>query len=151
VDRVQFLAEPRVAALATLEPDGLPYQAAVWFEFRDGAFLVPTGRGSRKARNALARPRGSILVDDRGEGFCGLSARGTIEVVEGDEALALNDRIHRRFVTDAGMAEPALGGLLEAGDDVTLRLLPERWAEWDMGPAFGGRLADPRFTRPLAP
>ena len=43
------------------------------------------------------------------------------------------------------------GGELTAGDDVTLRLVPERWQEWDLEPYFGSKLSDPRLVKPLAP
>jgi hypothetical protein len=49
------------------------------------------------------------------------------------------------------MADADLGGLLTAGDDVTLRLVPERWQEWDLAPYFGTKLSDPRLAEPLAP
>jgi PPOX class probable F420-dependent enzyme len=151
VSREDFLAERRIAVLSTEDPDGLPYLNAIWFAYEDGAFLVPTAGTSRKARNARERPRGAIVVDARGPAFRGVAAAGRIEVVEGDEALALNARIHRRYVTEQGMAEDDVGGLLTDGDDVTLRLVPERWQEWDLEPFFGMRLGDPRLAEPLAP
>jgi hypothetical protein len=49
------------------------------------------------------------------------------------------------------MEDPGLGGLLEAGDDVTLRLVPDRWHSWDLEPVFGLRFGDPELTFPLAP
>jgi hypothetical protein len=49
------------------------------------------------------------------------------------------------------MADPDYGGELTAGDDVTLRLVPERWQEWDLEPYFGTKLSDPRLVKPLAP
>jgi len=151
VKRDKFLADRRIAVLATLDPDGAPYLTAIWFLWADGAFLVPTGRDSRKGRNAAARPRASILVDERGAVFRGVAASGTVEVIHGEEALALNKRIHERFVTEKGMADPALGGLLAEGDDITLRLVPERWQSWDLEPAFGDRLGNPELAYPLAP
>jgi PPOX class probable F420-dependent enzyme len=151
VNRDAFLAERRIAILATLEPDGSPYLTAVWFVWQDGAFHVPTGHTSRKARNAEARPRASIAVDSRGAVLAGVEASGPVEVVSGDAALALNDQIHRRYLTDAGMADPALGGLLREGDDVTLRLVPERWHSWDMEPVFGRRFDDSELAVPLDP
>lgn len=140
-----------IAVISTEESDGSSYLSAVWYEFFDGAFHVPTAGTSRKARNAVARPRGSIAVDERGGGCRGVAARGAIEVVGGEEAMRLNERIHRRYVTDAGMGDPELGGLLAGADDVTLRLVPEKWHGWDMGDAFGGRLSDPRLAYPPAP
>jgi PPOX class probable F420-dependent enzyme len=151
VSREDFLAERRIAVLSTEDPDGLPYLTAIWFAYEDGAFLVPTGGTSRKARNARERPRGAIVVDARGPAFRGVAAGGRIEIVEGGEALALNARIHRRYITEQGMAERDVGGLLTDGDDVTLRLVPERWQEWDLELFFGTRLGDPRLAEPLAP
>jgi PPOX class probable F420-dependent enzyme len=149
--RDEFLAERRIAALSTEDPDGLPYLTAIWFSYEDGIFLIPTAGTSRKARNARERPRGAIIVDARGPAFRGVAASGRFEVVDGDDALALNARIHRRYVTEAGMADPFLGGSLTDGDDVTLRLVPERWQEWDLEPFFGTKLIDPRLAHPLAP
>jgi len=145
-----FLAERRIAVLATLDPDGSPHLVAIWFEWSDGAFLLPTGSISRKTRNARARPRGAIVVDARGPRPRGVAASGSLEVLEGTQALAINERIHRRYVTDEGMADPGMGGLLSDGDDVTLRLVPERLQAFDLEPVFGGRMADPRLIRPLA-
>jgi PPOX class probable F420-dependent enzyme len=150
VNRDELLAGRRIAVLSTEDPDGLPYLTAIWFAYEDGAFVVPTGATSRKARNARERPRGAILVDARGPAFRGAAASGRIELVEGDAALAINARIHRRYVTDAGMADPDLGGSLTAGDDLTLRLIPEHWQEWDLEPYFGTKLSDPRLAEPLA-
>jgi PPOX class probable F420-dependent enzyme len=151
VNREAFLAERRIAVLATFDPDGAAYLTAVWFLWLDGAFLVPTARDSRKGRNATARPRASILVDERGNTFRGVAATGQVEIVGGEEALALNKRIHRRFVTESGIADPKLGGVLAEGDDITLRLVPERWKTWDLEAAFGDRLRDPELVYPLAP
>ena len=149
--RGEYLAERRIAVLATTDADGSAYLTAVWFAYGDGVFLVPTAGTSRKARNARERPRGAIIVDSRGPAFRGVAASGRLEVIDGDAALAANARIHRRYMTDAGMADPEYGGELTAGDDVTLRLVPERWQEWDLEPYFGSKLSDPRLVKPLAP
>ncbi|HEY3206876.1 MAG TPA: pyridoxamine 5'-phosphate oxidase family protein [Gaiellaceae bacterium] len=151
VSRDAFLSERRIAILATVDADGSAYLTAVWYLWDDGVFLVPTGGTSRKARNAAERPRASIVLDARGPSLAGISATGHIEVLRGDAALALNGRIHRRYVTPEGMENPGLGGLLRAGDDVTLRLVPERWQSWDLGPVFGSRLGDSRLVYPLVP
>ena len=150
MNRDELLAGRRIAVLSTEDPDGLPYLTAIWFAYEDGAFVVPTGATSRKARNARERPRGAILVDARGPAFRGVAASGRIELVEGDAALEINARIHSRYVTDAGMADPDLGGSLTAGDDLTLRLIPEHWQEWDLEPYFGTKLSDPQLAEPLA-
>lgn len=151
MSREAFLAERRIAILATLDSEGSPYLTAVWFLWRDGAFHIPTGGTSRKALNAISWPRASITIDTRGAVFAGVRATGRIEVVGGEEALTLNEEIHRRYVTDAGMADPALGGLLREGDDATLRLVPERWQSWDLESLFGSRFGNPELAFPLEP
>jgi hypothetical protein len=147
----EFLSGRRVAVLATEEEDGSAYLSAIWFEFRDGTFLIPTGAASRKARNALARPRGSIVVDERGGRFFGVGARGALESLDGPAALAANDGIHRRYVTDAGMGDAAVGGVLSEVDDLTIRLIPRTWHEWDMGEGLGPGLSSPDLAYPLDP
>jgi hypothetical protein len=151
MSRDVFLAERRIAVLATENPDGSTYLTAIWFEYEEGAFLIPTASTSTKCRNARDRPRGAIIVDARGPAFRGVAASGRVEVLNGGEALALNARIHRRYITEAGMGAPDLGGLLSDGDDVTLRLVPDQWQEWDLAPYFGTKLTDPRLAHPLAP
>jgi nitroimidazol reductase NimA-like FMN-containing flavoprotein (pyridoxamine 5'-phosphate oxidase superfamily) len=149
MNRENFLAQPRIAVLATVERDGAAYLTAIWFLWLDGAFLVPTAGESRKGKNAAARPRASILIDERGERFRGVFASGGLELIRGNRARTLNERIHRRYVTEQGMAEPQLGGLLAKGDDITIRLMPEWWRTWDLEPAFGDRLANPALVYPL--
>jgi general stress protein 26 len=149
VNADEFLAGRRIAVFATEQRDGSAHLTAVWFEWVDGAFHIPTFSTSRKTRNARVRPRGAIAVDARGAQPRGVAASGPIEIVEGEAALALNARVHRRYVTEAGMEDPGLGGILAAGDDVTLRLVPDHWHTWDMGPALDGRGGDPRLMYPL--
>lgn len=151
MSRDAFLAERRIAMLATADEDGSIYLTAVWYLWEDGAFLVPTDGTSRKAQNVAARSRASIVVDARGAALAGVAAAGATDILSGQEALELNDRIHRRYVTPAGMDDPHLGSLLRSGDDVTLRLVPDRWHRWDMEPAFGRRFGDPELAYPLAP
>jgi nitroimidazol reductase NimA-like FMN-containing flavoprotein (pyridoxamine 5'-phosphate oxidase superfamily) len=55
VSRDEFLAQRRIAVLATEDPDGSTYLTAIWFAYEGGAFLVPTATTSRKGRNARER------------------------------------------------------------------------------------------------
>jgi len=151
VERVEnFLAERRIACLATEEPDGAAYLTAVWFLHEDGAVYVGTSGTSRKARNAEARPRASIMVDARGPGpQRGVAASGPVTVLRGGEARTLNDRILERYLTPAGVAAPGVGRTIAASDDVTLRIDVGPWRTWSTSEDFEGRLEDPGMTLPL--
>jgi len=149
-DRETFLAGRYIATLATENDDGSTHLTAVWFMFDDGSFFVPTSAASRKARNVEARGRAAVMVDARSRGeLRGIAASGRAQLLRGDEALELNARIHRRYLTGQGLEDPRLGHPITDSDDVTVRLRPERWSGWDMSEFFGDLFAEPDLVYPL--
>lgn len=153
MERVEeFLAARRIACLATENADGSAYLTAVWFLYADGAVYVGTSGTSRKARNASARPRASIMVDARGAGpQRGVAASGPATVLRGAEARALNDRILERYLTPAGVAAPGVGRTIAKSDDVTIRIDVGPWRTWSTSEDFEGRLEDAGMSLPLEP
>jgi PPOX class probable F420-dependent enzyme len=151
VDREALLAGRRIAVLATTNADGSPYPTAIWYVWTGEAFLMPTSGASRKARNVHARPDASIVVEERAPGLAGVAASGRAEVLRGEEAAELNTRIHARYLTPLGREHPQVGALLTASDDVTIRLVPERWRTWDMRSAFRDLFEDRELVSPLDP
>jgi PPOX class probable F420-dependent enzyme len=136
----ELLSSPLVAYLATLNPDGTPHLVGMWFLWDGEALLLPTSRKTRKARNALGDPRATVTIDDSRGGLDlrGITIIGRTEVVDAPPSLELNRAIHRKYVTDRGLAlDPVREYLL--GDDVTLRLLPERVSAWDLRETPQGR------------
>lgn len=113
----------------------------MWFVWDGEAILSPTSRKTRKAKNLLRDPRVTVMVDDSRGGFDlrGITLVGRAELVEGSDALALNRRVHRKYVTDAGLAlEPVRTYL--ATDDVTIRIRPDRVSSWDLRQTPQGRV-----------
>ena len=150
MERERFLEGRYIATLATENEDGSIHLTAVWFHCEKGTFFFPTSGGSRKARNVIARGRAAVMVDARSRGeLRGISATGTADLVTGEEALRLNARVHERYLTEEGLADPRLGGPITSSDDVTVRLRPERWNEWDMSEFFGDLFAAPELVHPL--
>jgi PPOX class probable F420-dependent enzyme len=60
-----LMGGPHIAVIGTVGRDGAPHQAPVWFEWRDGAVLVPTQRSSQKWRNIQRDPRVSLCIEQR--------------------------------------------------------------------------------------
>ena len=60
----RFLADRRVAVLATLGPDREPVLTPIWYLYRDGLLYMRTGRESVKARNVSRDPRVTVCVKD---------------------------------------------------------------------------------------
>jgi hypothetical protein len=56
-------------------------------------------------------------------------------------------------MSEAALADPRAGGTMAAMDDITLRLTPSRWYEWDMrkldAAVFGGAMKTPGYLLPL--
>jgi PPOX class probable F420-dependent enzyme len=135
-----LLSSPLVAYLATLNRDGTPHVVGMWFVWDGEALLLPTSRETRKARNVLREPRATVTIDDSRGGLDlrGITIVGRAEVVDAPGSLELNRAIHRKYVTDRGLAlDPVREYLL--GDDITLRLLPERVSAWDLRETPQGR------------
>jgi hypothetical protein len=143
-----------IASLATENEDGSIHLTAVWYLFDGGCLYVATSSRTRKARNVAARPKASLMVDIRKPASeRGLVAVCTVDVVAGELSREINVRIHRRYMSEAALADPRTGGTMAAMDDITLRLTPTGWCAWDMrtldDAVFGGTMKTPGYLLPL--
>jgi PPOX class probable F420-dependent enzyme len=78
-----FLERPGLfATIATINPDGSPNQAVVWYVFTDDAFLVNSREGRQWPSNLRRDPRASIAVED---GYTWVGARGEAEIIDDQE------------------------------------------------------------------
>ena len=132
-EAVRELLELRlIATLGTTNRDGSILLTPMWYLYDGGRLYLPTGSRSRKARNAVARPSVTVLVDQRhGERHRWASAEGTATLLDGADAKAINDRVRARYLTPAG--EATYGQLIDAFDDVTIVVTPHRWRSWTPG------------------
>lgn len=104
-----FLDEPRVARLATVDPEGYPHVVPMWF-LRDGnTLLFITDRGERKVANARANAHGAAVIGgDMGTDTTGYLIRGDLSVQETDAARTA--RLVRHYLAGAE-AERAIAQL----------------------------------------
>ena len=58
----QFLAQPRIAHLATLRPSGTPHVAPVWFLWDQGRAWVMANGGAVKVRNIKGNPAVTLSI-----------------------------------------------------------------------------------------
>ena len=127
-----FLGLRLIATLGTHSEDGSILLTPIWYLFADERLFVGTSRASRKVRNVLARPRATLLVDQRAHGGNRwVSAAGAAEVIGGEPAAAINARIRARYLSAAG--EEAYGQVLAVADDVVIALTPDTWRSWSPG------------------
>jgi len=144
-----------IAALGTENADGTIHLTAVWYLFEDGYLWVATSSKSRKARNLMARPKGSLMVDVRKPGAeRGVTAVGRMDLISGDQSREINRRIHCRYMSAAALSDPHVGPVFASFDDVAVRIRPVSWISWDMAvldaQVLGGRLGGtPGYLLPL--
>jgi PPOX class probable F420-dependent enzyme len=93
-----FLAAPNYATIATIDPDGGPRQAVVWFALEDDVIVLNSRVGRRWPDNLLRDQRVSIAVIDATDGNYWVGITGTAMAVE-DQATAQADiaRLARRY------------------------------------------------------
>lgn len=135
-DEIAYVLSKRLTAgIGTINEDGSVHLAYVNFLHEDGRLYCETSSVTRKARNAVARPTASMIV----QGTAGtgrhlmVSAEGAARVIHGDEAQEINHRLRAKYIRPAALdaIDRAWGRL----DDVTIELLATRWRSWT-----GGRL-----------
>jgi PPOX class probable F420-dependent enzyme len=129
----ELLTSQAFVTLGSHNPDGSIHLVPTWYLFEDGRLNLATWSGSRKARNVSARPQVTVTVEDR-DAAAWVSATGTAQLLTGAESVAVNRRLRQRYMTDEGLA--AVGSLLDATEDATIAITPDRWKAWDFESTF---------------
>ena len=142
----QFLGGRYVAALATKSPDGSIHMVAVWYWYDGAHIYVATSTRTRKAKNLQSDPAVSLMIDSRDPAAsCGVTIIGKGSVVTGDPSRKLNEHVHGKYLSRSALADPKVGPVFVAWDDMTIRITPESVVAWDMREAdkhvFGGAFA----------
>jgi PPOX class probable F420-dependent enzyme len=108
-----FLAAPgRFATLATVDPDGAPRQAVIWYRLDpDGRVTINSADGRRWPANLRRDPRCSLSVADPADAYSFVALVGRVAEVIDDQALAQADiagLAHRYHADEPAKAEVAI-------------------------------------------
>ena len=123
----QFLGEPNVAVLATVDRLGRAHAAPIWYLYEEGAFIISTGRGSQKHRNVEANANVTLVVDRRTLPYYAVMAHGSAEIgpaLSPEERLRLaarylGDELARRYVERT-----------TSEDSISIRIRPRKVIEY---------------------
>ena len=104
-DRLRaFLAAPgRFATLATLDPDGAPRQAVIWYRLDpDARITINSADGRRWPANLRRDSRCSLTVADPADAYSFVSLEGRVAQVIDEQAIAQADiaDLARRYHAD---------------------------------------------------
>ncbi|MGE5054480.1 MAG: pyridoxamine 5'-phosphate oxidase family protein [Acidobacteriota bacterium] len=115
--RVRQLLEGRyIASFATHNANGSLHIVAVWFWFDGTDIYVATSSRSRKARNLEANPKVSLMIDARDPAASfGVTLTGTAQMLTGDSSRKCNAEIHRKYLSEAAIADPKVGPVCRMG------------------------------------
>lgn len=130
----EFLYGRHYAVLGTLNDNNTIYLTPVWYLFENDNFYVSTSSSGRKTRNTIARPETTIVVDSRrqqGEEKW-VSASGKAEIIRGNTASLIYNKILDRYITKEGLENETVGEMFKAAGDVVIRIDPESWSSWEL-------------------
>jgi len=79
---LEFLSGgPHFATIATIDPDGSPRQAVIWYRLDGDAIVINSLVGRRWPSNLLRDPRISVAITDRDDGLRWVGVTGTAEPI----------------------------------------------------------------------
>jgi len=123
-----FLAETRFATIATINSDGSPSQALIWYRFGDDTIVINSAIGRRWPTNLLRDPRISVAVHDADDGYRWVGLNGSVEA-RTDQAAAQADiaEMARRYhADDPAEAEALIRDRFQRQTRISFRVVIDR-------------------------
>jgi PPOX class probable F420-dependent enzyme len=119
-----FLDDTRFSTIATLDPDGTPRPAVVWYTVEGDEIVLNSAVGRRWPSNLVRDPRVAFSVVDHVDGYRWVGITGIVTVVE-DQATAQADiaSMARRYhADDPAEAERLIHGRFELQARISFRV-----------------------------
>ena len=108
VERREFFKRPLLARLATVAPDGAPYVAPLWFEWKedDGSFWFVIRERARFIPHILHEPRVCLSIASATPPYARGTIMGRAEVVgrpgQSDAWRPIAERMARAYIGERG-------------------------------------------------
>lgn len=97
----RFLDAARIATISTIDPDGAPHQAVVWYALEGDDLLINSRRGRHWPRNLERDGRISVAVPDTNGTDHWVGIKGTAAFLrDGEAAVADIQAMARRYGGD---------------------------------------------------
>ena len=125
----EFLRQTLVAVISTVDRNGRPRSAPIWFHWEDGAVYMFTDRSTLKWRNIQRYPYASLCVDWREPPYKSIILDGVIEEV-GRPLYELVLSMALRYYGKEKGAEFAEEYKNKSENVAVFRLVPERVANY---------------------
>jgi PPOX class probable F420-dependent enzyme len=122
----RFLDANRFATIATIDPDGSPRQAVLWYRLAGDEIVLNSAVGRRWPANLQRDSRISISITDAGDGYRWVGLTGTARVVS-DQATAQADiaEMARRYhAHEPDEAERLIRDRFKRQERISFRVTP---------------------------
>ncbi len=128
-----FLAEPNLCRVATVDEDGDPHVVPAWFWWDGERFWIGAEAADHKVANVRRTGRAGVEVDADIRRKIGVFANGRARVLDGAEGRREYIRISaeqvRRYKPDKPPRETA-ERMASRGEPVVIEIAPERIFSW---------------------
>ncbi|GAA2547534.1 MULTISPECIES: pyridoxamine 5'-phosphate oxidase family protein [Streptomyces] len=133
-EREQFLAEPHIAALAVdAGPGRAPLTVPIWYQYAPGGDVwIMTGLDSRKNKLISAAGRFSLMIDRTEPTIRYVSVEGPVLETAPATIEQLRE-ISARYLPADKVEEYVGFAWKNHGEQVVVRMRPERWVSSDLG------------------
>lgn len=124
----EFLDDTKFVTLSTVDADGAPHSAVVWYRLEaDGTIMVNSADGRRWPADLRRDGRVALAVTDPADGYRWVGLTGLVERIDDDQAIAQADiaALARRYhAGDPAKAERLIEGRFQRQHRVSFRIRP---------------------------
>jgi predicted pyridoxine 5'-phosphate oxidase superfamily flavin-nucleotide-binding protein len=138
-ERDEFLNSERTCRVATVDAQGTPHVAPLWFVWDGTSLWLNSLTRSQRWANLVRDPRVSVVIDAGHEflELCGVEMNGRLEVV--GEVPRTAEPVEQLVEPERLFGEKYAGGtFVPDGRHAWCRLTPEKIVSWDFSKMVGG-------------
>jgi PPOX class probable F420-dependent enzyme len=119
----EFLDDLRFATISTLDPDGMPRQAVIWYAVDGDEIVINSALGRRWPTNLLRDPRVALSVIDARDGYRWVGLTGTVEAItdRGTTQADIAATARRYHADEPDEAERIISERFERQDRISFR------------------------------
>ena len=129
----EFLAEPNLARVATIDESGEPHVVPAWYWWDGESFWIGAQATDQKVANARRRGRAGIEIDADIRRKRGLYALGPTRIIDGADGRREYIRITTEQVPRYQPGKPPIEtarSYSEKGQPVVIQITPDRVISW---------------------
>jgi nitroimidazol reductase NimA-like FMN-containing flavoprotein (pyridoxamine 5'-phosphate oxidase superfamily) len=129
----EFLDEPNLCRVATIDEEGLPHVVPAWFWWDGTSFWIGAQARDKKVAHIRTRATAGVEVDADIRRKRGVYATGRASLVEGTDGRREYIRVTAEQVRRYQPGRPPLetaNRYAKAGEPVVIEIVPERMISW---------------------